>query len=54
MGHALLTAEQIKQLVYSWENSPVGSEEKKLIEDLFLITGTPMPSASDLAQYEAA
>ncbi len=43
MGNTLLSSEQIRQLVNSWKNSIAGSEEQKLIEDLFLITETPMP-----------
>ena len=43
MYKALLTSEQIQQLINSWKDSITGSEEQKLIEDLFLITGTPMP-----------
>ncbi len=43
MGNTLLNTEQIRQLVNSWNNAQAGSEEQKLIEDLFLITETPMP-----------
>ena len=43
MGNALLTKEQIRQLLNSWHNASAGSQEQKLIEDLFLITDTVMP-----------
>lgn len=54
MGNALLTNEQIKQLVNSWENAPAGSQEQKLIEDLFLITETPMPLTGERGRSQAA
>jgi len=50
MNRALLTSEQIQQLLNSWKDSISGSEEQKLIEDLFLITGTPMPFKSDATE----
>ena len=43
MGNTLLSKKQIRQLVNSWNNALAGSQEQKLIEDLFLITETPMP-----------
>lgn len=43
MGKAKLTEEQIRQLMESWMNAGRGSLEQKLIEDLFLITETPLP-----------
>jgi|GEM_PF-4288095 hypothetical protein len=46
MNKALLTSDQVRQLINSWKDSISGSEEQKLIEDLFLITGTPMPFKS--------
>ncbi len=46
MNKALLTSDQVRQLINSWKDSISGSEEQKLIEDLFLITGTPMPLKS--------
>ena len=54
MGNALLNAEQIRQLLNSWENAPAGSQEQKLIEDLFLITETPMPLSGREQQEQAA
>jgi hypothetical protein len=54
MGNASLTREQIRQLVNSWLNAPAGSQEQKLIEGLFLITGTPMPEGADTRRVEAA
>ncbi len=39
MRKVKLTDEQVRQLVESWRNAAHGSLEKKLIEDLFLITG---------------
>lgn len=50
MNKALLTSEQIQHLLNSWKDSISGSEEQKLIEDLFLITGTPMPFKSDATE----
>ncbi|MEA1996307.1 MAG: hypothetical protein U9N45_01645 [Gemmatimonadota bacterium] len=43
MKSVCMSNEQVKQLVNSWEKSPNGSMEKKLIEGLFLITETPWP-----------
>ena len=43
MKKVCLTSEQIEQLSHSWKNLINGSEEQKLIEDLFLITETPLP-----------
>ena len=43
MKKVRLTSEQIEQLTHSWKNLISGSEEQKLIEDLFLITETPQP-----------
>ena len=54
MGNALLSKEQIRQLLISWANAPVGSQEQKLIEDLFLITETPMPRSGLVHQVQAA
>jgi len=53
MNKALLTGEQIQQLINSWQNSISGSEEQKLIEDLFLITGTPMPFEHGISEQKA-
>ena len=46
MNDVLLTQEQIQQLSNSWKNAISGSEEQKLIEDLFIITDTPLPSGT--------
>jgi hypothetical protein len=43
MGKARLTKEQIQVLINSWKNCISGSLERKLIEDLFIITETPAP-----------
>jgi len=43
MHYRLLTNEQIQQLLHSWKVAMRGSEEQKLIEDLFIITDTPLP-----------
>ena len=44
MHYELLTNEQIQQLLHSWKIAISGSEEQKLIEDLFIITDTPLPA----------
>ncbi len=54
MGNTLLSKEQISQLVNSWHNAPAGSQEQKLIEDLFLITETPMPVRREKRDVVAA
>ena len=38
-----LSGEQIAQLVDSWLSAEEGSVEKKLIEDLFIITDSILP-----------
>ena len=53
MNKALITSEQIQKLISSWNDSISGSEEQKLIEDLFLITGTPMPFKSSRTEQNA-
>ncbi|MBN2288938.1 MAG: hypothetical protein JXQ83_06355 [Candidatus Glassbacteria bacterium] len=42
-----LNREQVRQLLDSWQNAGVDSIEKKLIEDLFLITETGSPPGID-------
>ncbi len=54
MNKALLTSDQVRQLINSWKDSISGSEEQKLIEDLFLITGTPMPLKSGATEQKAS
>ncbi|MBT4484281.1 MAG: hypothetical protein HOC71_11475 [Candidatus Latescibacteria bacterium] len=54
MGNTLLNTDQISQLVNSWNNAQAGSEEQKLIEDLFLITETPMPGRLEEQSVVAA
>ena len=54
MGHAVLSKEQIKELLNSWKNAPAGSKEQKLIEGLFLITETPMPLSGGGRRDQAA
>lgn len=44
MNDVLLSQEQIQQLLNSWKNAISGSEEQKLIEDLFIMTDTPLPA----------
>jgi len=40
-------------LIDSWQDSFTGSEERKLIEDIFLITGTPSPFKPGVAGRQA-
>lgn len=47
-----LSAEQIEQLVDAWRKNEDGSLEKKLIEDLFLITETRLPAVLDIDQSD--
>ena len=50
MGKVELTEEQVIQLLESWQSARKGSLEQKLIEDLFLITETPLPQVRLMMQ----
>ncbi|MFC1544586.1 hypothetical protein ACFL4X_00325 [Gemmatimonadota bacterium] len=53
MNQPFLNSGQIQQLIDSWKEAGSESKEQKLIEDLFLLTGTPFPvtaPAIDLPQ----
>ena len=56
MRKVSLDREQILELIDSWRRSGEGSLEQKLIEDLFLLTETPLPlkSASRPSEPETA
>jgi hypothetical protein len=53
MHYVLLTNEQIQQLLFSWKIAMSGSEEQKLIEDLFIITDTPLPARITASAVES-
>ena len=48
-----MTNEQIQQLLHSWKIAIRGSEEQKLIEDIFIITDTPLPARIKASEGES-
>lgn len=52
MNNVELTEEQIQSHRDAWENAAVDSMEKRLIEDIFLITGTAASPAGPVHQPE--
>jgi len=53
MYQVLMTNEQIQQLLHSWKIAISGSEEQKLIEDIFIITDTPLPARIKASEGES-
>lgn len=53
MNKVKFSEEQVSQLIDSWKRAGDGSLEKKLIEDIFLVTGNRWPVApgSTVARY---
>jgi len=47
MNRVELSKEQVRKLLRSWKNAASDSIEKRLIEDLFLITETISPMSFD-------
>ncbi len=52
MNRASLSGEEIRKLAEAWRNNGKGSLERRLIEGIFIITGTPAPVPLEATRRE--